>query len=98
MLATMFGFSRYPTDQTPGQAVLWWTLTPLTPGPCRIWAPDAERRSVVPTEGAGVVVEAGMFDVLMFDPAMFECDIVLPTGRVWTPDAERRTMTPGCGT
>jgi hypothetical protein len=39
-----------------------------------------------------------MFDVLMFDPAMFECDIVLPTGRVWTPDAERRTMTPGCGT
>jgi hypothetical protein len=26
MLATYFGFSRHPTDQAPGQAVLWWTL------------------------------------------------------------------------
>jgi hypothetical protein len=48
MLATMFGFSRYPTDQTPGQAVLWWTLTPLTPGACRVWQPGEERRTATP--------------------------------------------------
>lgn len=26
MLPSFFGFSRYPTDGTPGHAILWWTL------------------------------------------------------------------------
>lgn len=26
MLPTIFGFTRYPTDSTPGQAWLWWAL------------------------------------------------------------------------